>query len=122
MIRRPPISTRTDKRFPYTTLVRSDVAAVIDRYALDQVEVHVLLREIHVALHDELAAGHLDHHRLQFGFGAEGADVLQALGRDAARPGQTGGLEAAGLAGLAGLALRRGAAIVGDAPIGRAHV
>src|SRR3546814_2507800 len=27
MIRRPPRSTRTDTRFPYTTLFRSDVAA-----------------------------------------------------------------------------------------------
>src|SRR3546814_11475978 len=28
MIRRPPRSTRTDTRFPYTTLFRSDLAAV----------------------------------------------------------------------------------------------
>src|SRR3546814_19811494 len=28
MIRRPPISTRTDTRFPYTTLFRSEIARV----------------------------------------------------------------------------------------------
>src|SRR3546814_17412076 len=30
MIRRPPRSTRTDPRFPYTTLVRSDAIVVME--------------------------------------------------------------------------------------------
>src|SRR3546814_1775012 len=30
MIRRPPRSTRTDKRFPYTTLFRSDHGLLVD--------------------------------------------------------------------------------------------
>src|SRR3546814_9947755 len=34
MIRRPPRSTRTDTLFPYTTLVRSLVAAVAGRHRL----------------------------------------------------------------------------------------
>src|SRR3546814_2860384 len=34
MIRRPPRSTRTDTRFPYTTLFRSSPYAVAQAYAL----------------------------------------------------------------------------------------
>src|SRR3546814_1997206 len=34
MIRRPPVSTRTDTRFPYTTLFRSPVAATFTLAAL----------------------------------------------------------------------------------------
>src|SRR3546814_10306788 len=35
MIPRPPISTRTDTRFPYTTLFRSQVAVVTERRKSD---------------------------------------------------------------------------------------
>src|SRR3546814_19968895 len=31
MIRRPPVSTRTDTLFPYTTLFRSEVATIVRR-------------------------------------------------------------------------------------------
>src|SRR3546814_12095851 len=38
MIRRPPISTRTDTLFPYTTLFRSDVAAEITDLIIRKLE------------------------------------------------------------------------------------
>src|SRR3546814_17407637 len=38
MIRRPPGSTRTDTRFPYTTLFRSDLAAGVSRQRRDHVD------------------------------------------------------------------------------------
>src|SRR3546814_12549104 len=43
MIRRPPRSTRTDTRFPYTTLFRS-AAVAQDRHVLDLREVAAQLR------------------------------------------------------------------------------
>src|SRR3546814_7877851 len=42
MIRRPPRSTRTDTRFPYTTLFRSGAAGLLG--AVDRAERHGLLR------------------------------------------------------------------------------
>src|SRR3546814_7588758 len=42
MIQRPPISTLTDSRFPYTTLVRSDPAQIpasVTRFAGDQLAI-----------------------------------------------------------------------------------
>src|SRR3546814_9769449 len=50
MIRRPPRSTRTDTLFPYTTLFRSQVAAVA-----------VLVQILLVAAHAGLAAALLVH-------------------------------------------------------------
>src|SRR3546814_3246378 len=35
MIRRPPRSTRTDTLFPYTTLFRSDISALLPRHHAD---------------------------------------------------------------------------------------
>src|SRR3546814_1886 len=60
MIRRPPISTRTDTLFPYTTLFRSN---------LEGRDVDLLAVDLEVAVHDELTgmatrageAGTVDH-------------------------------------------------------------
>src|SRR3546814_18107427 len=41
MIQRPPVSTRTDTLFPYTTLFRSEVLAVAFRYTINGVEYQV---------------------------------------------------------------------------------
>src|SRR3546814_13975156 len=49
MIRRPPRSTRTDTLFPYTTLCRSDPAAICD-------ELGDLL--LQVVFHAQIAADH----------------------------------------------------------------
>src|SRR3546814_18975802 len=38
MIRRPPRSTRTDTRFPYTTLFRSEIRQLMEPYSWDYVE------------------------------------------------------------------------------------
>src|SRR3546814_20236089 len=50
MIRRPPRSTRTDTLFPYTTLFRSDVDAVVEEAReADQPlgPAHVFLQKLH---------------------------------------------------------------------------
>src|SRR3546814_15846638 len=44
MIRRPPRSTRTDTLFPYTTLFRSEAAAVAQRCAGDPATRHPALQ------------------------------------------------------------------------------
>src|SRR3546814_10858065 len=46
MIRRPPVSTRTDTLFPYTTLFRS-----LERQLLDLVEVDAPVVPAHAVLH-----------------------------------------------------------------------
>src|SRR3546814_14710105 len=48
MIRRPPRSTRTDTRFPYTTLVRS--AAFGRTVKLDDAGAHIGLRNIKLGI------------------------------------------------------------------------
>src|SRR3546814_16003247 len=44
MIRRPPISTRTDTRFPYTTLFRSSWTIGLDYQATEDLFVYVTSR------------------------------------------------------------------------------
>src|SRR3546814_17788751 len=68
MIRRPPRSTRTDTRFPYTTLFRSDFAEILLR-------AHELLRDTPALLaHYRQRFGQLlvdefqDTNSIQYGF------------------------------------------------------
>src|SRR3546814_16441368 len=45
MIRRPPVSTRTDTLFPYTTLFRSPIVALAGSNAFQPFARHQILRE-----------------------------------------------------------------------------
>src|SRR3546814_11437999 len=68
MIRRPPRSTRTDTLFPYTTLFRSDAAAVAAHDAAGRGPA------------DAVAAG-VDRHPAGGGDRADGVDAVDAAPR-----------------------------------------
>src|SRR3546814_15318278 len=70
MIRRPPRSTRTDTRFPYTTLFRSlrrRLGLLVDRHIAER---HIIL-EVAVG-----AVGGARDHRVERGLGVETLDPL----------------------------------------------
>src|SRR3546814_18284707 len=81
MIRRPPISTRTDTRFPYTTLFRSEQLGIAHRPAdlIGEVDDALVARQ-----HEILVGGvrRADRHR------ADRANVFQTDALDRRRPGE----------------------------------
>src|SRR3546814_14583615 len=110
MSRRPPRSTRTDTRFPYTTLGRS--VGVLDPVLLPVSRTH------------GQALGLADLQRKGGGAGVQAGAFLGHVLREGARHGarQHVGLFRRRL--LAAVLLRERAlgVVVGDAEIGRAHV
>src|SRR3546814_11275839 len=94
MIRRPPRSTRTDTRFPYTTLFRSFLVVEWDAHTDDPreglqniVDFDKLIAEVEkrVDLNDTLLLFTADHSfGLQVDGGQRGDDVLE-IGRASCR-------------------------------------
>src|SRR3546814_13356975 len=90
MIRRPPISTRTDTRFPYATLVRSDLGriAVLPVLVLPFAGLELAF-DIDLAALAQIAFGHIgktfaeDRDRMPFGLflALAGVAVLPRFGR-----------------------------------------
>src|SRR3546814_10974712 len=101
MIRRPPRSTRTDTRFPYTTLFRSgavdtladEVLQGLRRSAAEgpvagaAVEVRdpVLIREAVTAVDLERLVGHPDRHLVHMHLGDGGKVGVGKIGRASCR-------------------------------------
>src|SRR3546814_2426350 len=86
MIRLPPISTRTDTRFPYTTLFRSD-ALLSNRYGIPEPDIApgaLLAAEDMALVVAPLVAFDAQCHRL--GMGAGWYDRSFAFRRDRAAP------------------------------------
>src|SRR3546814_3489638 len=78
MIRRPPISTRTDTPFPYTTLFRSLRAVPVRYFArnvLQLLRAHVLGRRVDQVAHAHAGGEHVGH------LGIQVADQLRRLAR-----------------------------------------
>src|SRR3546814_13470278 len=59
MSRRPPISTRTDSLFPYTTLFRSMLSNASIAFAIDNILEHTIAAKAHEVLFSYLPLAHL---------------------------------------------------------------
>src|SRR3546814_8664429 len=90
MIRRPPRSTRTDTRFPYTTLVRS--AAFGRTVKLDDAGAHIGLRNIKLGIRannkisSANGASTSERQRARINHGAIGICVSAAQGQRTSTP------------------------------------
>src|SRR3546814_6998169 len=109
MIRRPPISTRTDTLFPYTTLFRSNLDV------LDDSTRAAMLAQADAQLPSQLAQLDATADRLA-AKDPDGARLLRAL------HAEFNGKTVEGFAQGAGLDLKGYAALYGFGQIGRAHV
>src|SRR3546814_19882741 len=103
MIRRPPISTRTDTLFPYTTLFRSRRYLSPDQLATDQIAADFVCPSADVV---EFGVAEEAFYRPFLGV-ARAAERLDRLERGfdgvfAGQQARAGGVEAGRLAGVAG--------------------